>query len=119
MTIPLPPQKTERLPSIVANYHCACDKGSMKGRHATRASTECNVLMTTASQAVAQVGTLLVREWSHPKLIGEPSRPHGLGKLGGKHPLQQAINQELNVPAAGHIKQGIARLGGDPGTSIF
>lgn len=71
----------------------------MKGRHATLASTECNVLMTTASLAVAQVGTLFVREWSHPKLGGEPSRPHGLGKLSGRHLLQQATNQMLGVPA--------------------
>lgn len=99
MTIPLPPQKAERLPSIVANYHCSCGKGSMKGSHATGASTECNVLMTSASQAVAQVGTLFVRERSYPKLVGEPSRPHGLGKLGGRHLLQQAINQVLGVPA--------------------
>lgn len=55
--------------------------------------------MTLASQAVAQVDTLFVRELSHPKLVGETSRPHGLGKLGGRHPLQQALNQVLGVPA--------------------
>ncbi len=69
----------------------------MKGRHATRASTECNVLMTTASQAAAQVVTLFIRGWSHPKLVREPSRPHGLGKHGGRHLLEQTINQVLSV----------------------